>query len=129
MIVSCGEALIDFLPVKDAAGNNSYQPKVGGSPYNVALTAGRLGNHTGFLGGISTDFFGEMLVEELKRSLVSLKYVGFSARPPRSPSSACCMTSRNTPSSTRILPDACTIRPRMSRSATRSRRSTLVRSR
>lgn len=81
MIVSCGEALIDFLPVKDAAGNDSYQPKVGGSPYNVALTAGRLGNHTGFLGGISTDFFGEMLVEELKRSLVSLKYVGFSARP------------------------------------------------
>lgn len=81
MIVSCGEALIDFLPVKDAAGNDSYQPKAGGSPYNVALTTGRLGIPTGFLGGISTDFFGEMLAEELKRSQVSLKYAGFSARP------------------------------------------------
>jgi fructokinase len=81
MIVSCGEALIDFLPVKDANGNDSYQPKVGGSPYNVALTTGRLGNPTGFLGGISTDFFGEMLAEELERSQVSLKYAGRSARP------------------------------------------------
>jgi len=81
MIVSCGEALIDFLPVKDANGNDCYQPKAGGSPYNVALTTGRLGIPTGFLGGISTDFFGELLVEELKRSQVSLKYAGFSARP------------------------------------------------
>ncbi|MCX5578717.1 carbohydrate kinase family protein [Kaistia terrae] len=81
MIVSCGEALIDFLPVKDTGGNDSYQPKVGGSPYNVALTTGRLGIPTGFLGGISTDFFGELLVEELKRSQVSLKYTGLSARP------------------------------------------------
>lgn len=81
MIVSCGEALIDFLPVKDANGNDSYQPKVGGSPYNVALTTGRLGIPTGFLGGISTDFFGEMLAEELERSQVSLKYAGRSARP------------------------------------------------
>ncbi|ODT14163.1 MAG: hypothetical protein ABS35_35640 [Kaistia sp. SCN 65-12] len=81
MIVSCGEALIDFLPVKDVNGNDSYQPKVGGSPYNVALTTGRLGVPTGFLGGISTDFFGEMLAEELARSQVSLKYAGRSARP------------------------------------------------
>ncbi|BCP53612.1 carbohydrate kinase [Kaistia sp. 32K] len=81
MIVSCGEALIDFLPVKDVNGNDSYQPKVGGSPYNVALTTGRLGIPTGFLGGISTDFFGELLAEELERSQVSLKYTGRSARP------------------------------------------------
>ncbi|MBN9018880.1 MAG: carbohydrate kinase [Rhizobiales bacterium] len=81
MIVSCGEALIDFLPVKDVEGRDSYHPKVGGSPYNVALTTGRLGAPSGFLGGISTDFFGEMLAAELERSGVSLKYAGRSARP------------------------------------------------
>jgi len=81
MIVSCGEALIDFLPVKDVEGRDSYHPKVGGSPYNVALTTGRLGIATGFLGGISTDFFGEMLAAELERSLVSLKYAGRTPRP------------------------------------------------
>lgn len=81
MIVSCGEALIDFLPVKDTEGRDTYLPKVGGSPYNVALTTGRLGIPTGFLGGISTDFFGDMLADELERSRVSLKYAGRSARP------------------------------------------------
>lgn len=81
MIVSCGEALIDFLPVRDIEGRDSYHPKVGGSPYNVALTTGRLGVPTGFLGGISTDFFGDMLAAELERSTVSLKYAGRSARP------------------------------------------------
>lgn len=81
MIVSCGEALIDFLPVKDVEGRDSYLPKVGGSPYNVAVTTGRLGATSGFLGGISTDFFGDMLAAELERSLVSLKYAGRSARP------------------------------------------------
>jgi len=81
MIVSCGEALIDFLPVKDTEGRDSYHPKAGGSPYNVALTTGRLGAPTGFLGGISTDFFGDMLAAEFERSHVSLKYVGRSARP------------------------------------------------
>lgn len=81
MIVSCGEALIDFLPTKDDQGRDSYRPACGGSPYNVALTTGRLGVSTGFLGGISTDFFGEMLAAELERSAVSLKYAGRSARP------------------------------------------------
>jgi fructokinase len=81
MIVSCGEALIDFLPAKDTNGNLSYTPKVGGSPYNVALTIGRLGVPAGFLGGISDDFFGEMLAEELTRSQVSLKYAGRTDRP------------------------------------------------
>ncbi len=81
MIVSCGEALIDFLPTKDGEGRDSYRPAVGGSPYNVALTTGRLGIATGFLGGISTDFFGEMLAAELERSKVSLRYAGRSARP------------------------------------------------
>ncbi|MCX5479844.1 carbohydrate kinase [Kaistia geumhonensis] len=81
MIVACGEALIDFLPTKDEQGRDSYRPAVGGSPYNVALTTGRLGVPTGFLGGISTDFFGDMLADELVRSNVDLKYAGRSARP------------------------------------------------
>ncbi|MBB5751100.1 carbohydrate kinase family protein [Prosthecomicrobium pneumaticum] len=81
MIVSCGEALIDFLPVKDTGGNDAYRPVVGGSPYNVALTIGRLGVPAGFLGGVSTDFFGDMLAAELERSKVALDYVERSGRP------------------------------------------------
>jgi fructokinase len=43
MIVVCGEALIDFLPVKSADGRDAYRPAVGGSPLNTAVGIGRLG--------------------------------------------------------------------------------------
>jgi fructokinase len=63
MIVSCGEALIDFVPQK---GNSlQYAPCPGGSPYNLAIASARLGAPTGFLGKISRDFFGDMLHDRL----------------------------------------------------------------
>ena len=58
VIVSCGEALIDFVPATTPAGEAAYVPRPGGSPFNVALTVGRLGVPAGFLGSVSTDFFG-----------------------------------------------------------------------
>lgn len=74
MIVCCGEALIDFLPRKSADGAAAYQPFCGGSVYNTAIALGRLGIRTGFFSGLSTDFFGDMLVDGLKASKVDLKY-------------------------------------------------------
>jgi fructokinase len=79
MIVVCGEALIDFLPVKSADGRDAYRPAVGGSPFNTAIGIGRLDGDVGFCAGLSTDFFGERLFQALERSKVSMKYVGRSS--------------------------------------------------
>lgn len=81
MIVVCGEALIDFLPVKSADGRDAYRPAVGGSPFNTAVGIGRLGGDVGFCAAMSTDFFGDQLVEALERSHVSLRYVVRARRP------------------------------------------------
>ncbi|MDR3172347.1 MAG: carbohydrate kinase [Treponema sp.] len=62
MIVCCGEALIDMLPLN---GGTGFLPCPGGSPYNTAIAISRLGTPVGFLGRLSTDFFGELLVNRL----------------------------------------------------------------
>lgn len=71
MIVSCAEALIDFLP----APGGAYLPAPGGSPFNVAIGVARLGAPAGFLGRLSTDFFGDMLADALSRDGVDLGFV------------------------------------------------------
>jgi fructokinase len=81
MIVVCGEALIDFLPVKSTEGRDAYRPAVGGSPFNTAVGIGRLGGDVGFCAALSTDFFGDMLAEALERSHVSLRYAVRAKRP------------------------------------------------
>lgn len=81
MILSCGEALIDFVPVRAADGGWAYRPAIGGSLYNVALTMGRLGARVGFLGALSTDLFGDDLAEGLRKSRVDLDYTVRTAEP------------------------------------------------
>lgn len=75
MIICCGEALIDFLPRKSADGADVYQPFNGGSIFNTAIALGRLGITTGYFGGLSRDFFGDMLADGLKASGVDVKLV------------------------------------------------------
>ena len=62
MIVACGEALIDMVP----------EPIAGGGPMNVAVAAARLGARSAFLGGISTDVYGDMLAEHLESNGVDI---------------------------------------------------------
>jgi fructokinase len=81
MILCCGEALIDFLPRRGADGKDLFEPCVGGSVYNVAVALGRLGAAAGFFGGLSTDLFGEMLREGLRRSGVDFSMAARSDRP------------------------------------------------
>lgn len=81
MIVSCGEALIDFVPARTTEGEGAYVPRAGGSPFNVAVTVGRLGTPAGFLGSVSTDFFGSQLLAALHRSNVDTRYVSQLDRP------------------------------------------------
>ena len=61
MMLSCGDALVDFLPVTAADGRDAFVPAVGGSCLNVAVGLARLGAPAGFVGGISTDLFGRMI--------------------------------------------------------------------
>ena len=75
MILCCGEALIDFLPREGKDGAAVYQPVNGGSVYNTAIALGRLGVPVGFFAGISTDFFGDGILEGLTESKVNLKYI------------------------------------------------------
>ncbi|NPU65094.1 carbohydrate kinase [Bradyrhizobium sp. 83012] len=74
MILSCGDALIDFVPAKSADGRDVLRPVVGGSCLNVAVGLARLGAPTGFVGGISTDLFGTMIAAHAQASDVDLRY-------------------------------------------------------
>jgi fructokinase len=74
MLLSCGDALVDFLPVKSTDGRDAIVPVVGGSCLNIAVGLARLGAPTGFVGGISTDLFGRMIADHAMASQVELGY-------------------------------------------------------
>jgi fructokinase len=81
MIVFTGEALIDFIPVRDAGGKRAYQPAPGGSPYNSSIAAARLDVPARFFGGISHDFFGDTLARNLRSNGVDTELVKRSDNP------------------------------------------------
>src|SRR6266853_5803203 len=74
MLLSCGDALVDFLPVKSADGRDAVVPVVGGSCLNIAVGMARLGVEAGFVGGISTDLFGRMIADHARASEVDLRF-------------------------------------------------------
>ena len=74
MLLSCGDALIDFLPVKSADGRDAVVPVAGGSCLNIAIGMARLGAPAGFVGGISTDLFGRIIADHALASQVELRY-------------------------------------------------------
>lgn len=80
MILSCGDALIDFVPVVAADGRDAARPAVGGSCLNIAVGIARLGTASGFVGGISTDLFGRMIADHAIASNVDLRFATRSAR-------------------------------------------------
>ena len=74
-ILVAGEALIDF--VQTAFGDTTgFVPFPGGSPLNVAVGLARLGVAAGFLGRLSSDLFGNILLAHLRENGVDLRYVG-----------------------------------------------------
>jgi len=74
MLLSCGDALVDFLPVTSTDGRDAIVPVVGGSCLNIAVGIARLGAPAGFVGGISTDLFGRMIADHASVSEVELRY-------------------------------------------------------
>jgi fructokinase len=71
-----GEVLIDLIP-----DGSERKPIVGGGPANTAKALSKLGIHTQFIDGISSDEYGQMAREELFESGVKLEYVKFSDKP------------------------------------------------
>ena len=76
-VVVYGEALVDLIP--DGEGN--YQPRPGGSPFNVAVALARLGVDVAFLAPFSEDAFGCKLVELLEDEGVEILVTRRSRRP------------------------------------------------
>ncbi len=76
MLLICGDALIDFIPSAGAAALPDYRPTPGGSACTVALGLARLGASVGFMGGLSTDFFGQFLAATMEQAGVSLHHAG-----------------------------------------------------
>lgn len=72
MIVVGGECLIDMVEREDEGGGQTFLALPGGSPFNVALAAGRLGLPVSFLSRQSTDEFGRRLTAALVASEVDL---------------------------------------------------------
>lgn len=75
MILCCGEALVDMVPFVSEEGTDAFRPCPGGSPYNSAIAAGRLGTPVAFVGRLSTDFFGELLVKRLRDNGVGTELI------------------------------------------------------
>lgn len=74
MILCCGEALIDMIPSPTQTGKEGFVPHSGGAIFNTAIALGRLGAPTGFLTGLSTDFFGDQLAADLEKSHVDTRF-------------------------------------------------------
>lgn len=81
MILSCGEALIDMLPRDSTEGEPAFAPYAGGAVFNTAIALGRLGAPAGFLSGLSTDLFGDVLRATLAASHVDTGHAILSDRP------------------------------------------------
>jgi fructokinase len=71
MILCCGEALIDMIPLKGEDGQPAFSPLSGGAIFNTAIALGRLEVPVGLLSGVSNDLFGTRLVDDLNASGVS----------------------------------------------------------
>lgn len=71
VIVVGGEALVDLVPVAGERGAlRPLLPRPGGGPYNTAVAVGRLGAPVAFLSRVSTDGFGDAVVDRLRDSRV-----------------------------------------------------------
>ncbi|WOT01979.1 carbohydrate kinase family protein [Corynebacterium pyruviciproducens] len=74
MITVYGEGLIDLVP-RSPAPLAPLVPALGGGPFNVARACGRLGCTTRFVSRLSSDGFGQKLVDALEEAGVDTSQV------------------------------------------------------
>ncbi|MCR9284629.1 carbohydrate kinase family protein [Roseibium aggregatum] len=75
MFLICGEALFDLFGEAGSGDSVSFDARIGGSPFNVAMGLARLEEDAGFFGGISRDALGERLVQKFRSEGVSERYI------------------------------------------------------
>ena len=81
MILTVGEAVIDFLPERNLDGARVFRPLLGGSAFNVALGLGRLGIPAGYMWSLSNDLFGNRFVDALEEADVDIGRIVYSSNP------------------------------------------------
>jgi fructokinase len=74
MFLVCGEALWDLFACESAEGL-TFDAKIGGSPFNVAVGLARFRQKSALLTGISGDAMGRRLAAALAREQVETKYL------------------------------------------------------
>ena len=72
MLAVGGENLIDLVQIDTSEGLPLFKAIPGGSPFNVAMAAGRQGLGVRYLTPISTDASGELLARRLTESAVEI---------------------------------------------------------
>jgi fructokinase len=75
LITSMGEILIDFLPTVEGGQTVGFRMHAGGSPFNVAMGAARLGIPTAFASKLSTDLFGRFLSERVHAESIDTRFL------------------------------------------------------
>lgn len=75
-ILNLGEILIDVIPTAQVRlGETCYAPYPGGAIANVAVAIARLGGSSRFIGGVSEDEFGRLLLQVLADNHVDARFV------------------------------------------------------
>ena len=65
MFLSCGEALFDLFPSAETDTGFTFDARIGGSPFNVAVGLSRLGRRAALFTGLSSDPLGRRLERSL----------------------------------------------------------------
>jgi len=65
MFLSCGEALYDLFPSAETDTGFTFDARIGGSPFNVAIGLSRLGREAALFTGLSSDPLGRRLESTL----------------------------------------------------------------
>jgi fructokinase len=73
-----GEALYDFIstePGKGLGDSTTFEKRPGGSPFNIAVAAARMGAPVAFIGKFGVDQFGKALVRFLQGEAIRTEYL------------------------------------------------------
>lgn len=75
-ILVCGEALYDFFQTDAGSdGSLSFDARVGGSPFNVAIGIARQNGEAALLTGMSNDLLGQRLSQRLTQEGVATEFL------------------------------------------------------
>ncbi|WP_299622947.1 carbohydrate kinase [Pelagibius sp.] len=75
MFLICGEALYDVFPSAETETGFTFDARIGGSPFNVAIGLSRLGREAALFTGLSSDPLGRRLERTLKDEGVDTSYL------------------------------------------------------